>query len=80
MPERGLDNKGVGAVLREVALLLELDQTFPYCLYYFTGNLSHWKSMCERAMAMGFKLTEEGLRRNGRIIPCKKEEPFYIGF
>lgn len=64
----------------EVDLRITTDQTFPYCLYYFTGNLSHWKSMCERAMAMGFKLTEEGLRRNGRIIPCKKEEPFYIGF
>jgi DNA polymerase (family 10) len=61
----------------EVDLRMTTDQAFPYHLLQLTGNLSHWNAMCERAKAMGLKLSEEGLRRNGRIISCKEEEGIF---
>jgi DNA polymerase (family 10) len=61
----------------EVDLRITSDQAFPYQLLQLTGSLSHWNAMCERAKAMGFKLSEEGLRRNGRMISCKEEEGIF---
>ncbi len=58
----------------EVDLRTSSDQAFPNQLLQRTGNLSHWNAMIERAMALGFKLSEEGLRRNGKGILCKEEE------
>ena len=57
----------------EVDLRTTTDQTFPYSLFFFTGSLAHWNSMFERAKAMGLKLNEEGLYRNGRFISSKEE-------
>ena len=66
----------------EVDLRITSDQIFPYHLLQLTGSLSHWNAMCERTKAMGFKLSEGGLRRNGRIISCKEEEGIFdvLGF
>jgi DNA polymerase (family 10) len=61
----------------EVDLRITTDPMFPYHLLHWTGNLSHWNAMCERAKAMGLKLSEGGLRRNGRIISCKEEEGIF---
>jgi len=61
----------------EVDLRTTPDQTFPYSLFCFTGSLAHWNSMFERAKVMGFKLSEEGLHRNGRLISCKEEEGIF---
>jgi DNA polymerase (family 10) len=61
----------------EVDLQIISDQTFPYHLFYFTGNLGHWNSMLERAKAMGLSLSEGGLRRNGGFISCKEEEEIF---
>jgi len=61
----------------EVDLQVVSDQTFPYHLFYFTGNLSHWNSIFERAKAVGLSLSEGGLRRNGRLISCKEEEEIF---
>jgi DNA polymerase (family 10) len=61
----------------EVDLRMTTDQAFPFHLLQLTGNLSHWNAMCERAKGMGLKLSEEGLRRNGRIISCKEEEGIF---
>jgi DNA polymerase (family 10) len=58
----------------EVDLRIASDQAFPFQFLQLTGSLSHWNAMCERAKAMGFRLSEEGLRRNGRMISCKEEE------
>jgi DNA polymerase (family 10) len=57
----------------EVDLRIASEQAFPYRLLQLTGSLSHWNAMCERAKAMGFRFSEEGLRRNGRSISSKEE-------
>jgi len=57
----------------EVDLRTAPDQTFPNSLFCFTGSLAHWNAMLERATAMGLKLSEEGLHRNGRLISSKDE-------
>jgi len=57
----------------EVELRITPDQVFPYHLLQLTGSLSHWNAICERARSMGYRLTEEGLRRDGRIISSKEE-------
>jgi DNA polymerase (family 10) len=61
----------------EVDLRITPDQIFPYSLFCFTGSLAHWNSMSERAKVMGLNLSEEGLRRNGRLISCKEEEGIF---
>jgi DNA polymerase (family 10) len=61
----------------EVDLRTASEQTFPYALFRYTGSLTHWTSMCERATGMGLKLSEEGLHRNGRSISCKEEEGIF---
>ena len=57
----------------EVELRITPDQVFPYHLLQLTGSLSHWNAICERARTMGYRLTEEGLHRDGRIISSKEE-------
>jgi DNA polymerase (family X) len=57
----------------EVDLRTAPDQTFLNSLFCFTGSLAHWNAMLERATAMGLKLSEEGLHRNGRLISSKNE-------
>jgi len=61
----------------EVDLQITSDQAFPYQLLQWTGSLSHWNGMCQRAKATGFKLSEGNLRRNGSIISCKEEEGIF---
>lgn len=61
----------------EVDLRITPNQTSPYHFYHLTGNLSHWNFMCERAQCMGLKLSEGGLRRNGRLISCREEEGIF---
>jgi DNA polymerase (family 10) len=61
----------------EVDLQTTPDQTFPNALFFFTGNLAHWNSICERAKVMGLKMSEKGLYRNGRQISCEGEEGIF---
>ncbi len=61
----------------EVDLRTTADQAFPYSLFHFTGSLAHWNSMSEKAKAMGFSLTVEGLHRNDRLISCKGEDGIF---
>jgi DNA polymerase (family X) len=73
---RSQDKAGVRTLLLsgvEVDLRTVPDQTFPSSLFCFTGSLAHWNSMFERAKAVGLKLSEEGLLRNGRPISSKEE-------
>jgi DNA polymerase (family 10) len=58
----------------KVDLRITSDQTFPHALFCFTGSLADWTSMLERGKGTGFKLSEEGLQRNGKPISCKEEE------
>lgn len=57
----------------QVELRITSDQAFPYHLLQLTGSLSHWNAIRERARTMGYRLTEEGLRRDGRVISSKEE-------
>ncbi len=57
----------------EVDLRITSDQIFLFSLCCYTGSLAHWNSMANRAKGMGLKLSEEGLFRNDRLIPCKEE-------
>jgi DNA polymerase (family X) len=57
----------------KVDLRIVSDQTFPFTLFSFTGNLAHWTSMLDRAKTMGLTLSGEGLLRNDRPISCKEE-------
>jgi DNA polymerase (family 10) len=61
----------------EVDLRTSPDQTFPYSLFCFTGSLAHWNSMVEKAKAKGLNLSEKGLHRNGKTVPCKEEEGIF---
>jgi DNA polymerase (family 10) len=61
----------------KVDLQIASDQTFPFQLFYFTGTLSHWNSMLERAKTRGLTLNEGDLRRNGRSISCKEEKEIF---
>jgi DNA polymerase (family 10) len=61
----------------EIDLRIASGQTFPYALFSFTGSLAHRTSMLERAKGMGLKLSEDGLHRNGRPIPCEEEEGIF---
>jgi len=63
---------GVGVDLRATS-----GQSFPISLFYLTGSLSHWNAMCERAKSLDLNLSEGGLRRNGKIIPCKEEKGIF---
>ena len=61
----------------EVELRTVSEEAFPHSLFHRTGSLSHWRSMRRRAEAMGLELKEEGLQRDGRLIPCKEEEEIF---
>ena len=66
----------------EVDLRITSDPAFPSRLFRLTGSLSHWNSMLERTKAMGMGFSEEGIRREGRLIPLKEEEEIFnlLGF
>jgi DNA polymerase (family 10) len=57
----------------EVDLQVLPEPAFSSGLCCFTGSLSHWNAMGQRATTLGMKLTKEGLYRNGIRIPCREE-------
>ena len=61
----------------EVDLQVLPEPAFSSGLYYFTGSLSHWSAMGQRATTLGIELTKDGLYRNGKRIPCKEERDLF---
>ena len=59
---------GLQVDLRTVA-----DREFPYALYYFTGSVEHNVAVRTMAKRMGFKISEYGIFKGSRLIPCKDE-------
>ncbi len=59
---------GIQADLRTVT-----DQEFPYALYYFTGSKEHNVATRTLAKRMGLKISEYGIFKGKRLIPCKDE-------
>jgi len=58
----------------EVDLMTTSERIFPFTLYQLTGSLSHWTAMREQAKLLGFDLSDQGLSRGTRSIPCKEEQ------
>ncbi len=63
---------GVQADLRTVT-----DQEFPYALYYFTGSKEHNVATRTLAKRMGLKISEYGIFKGKRLIPCKDEADIF---
>ena len=57
----------------EVDLQILPEPAFSSGLYFFTGSLSHWSAISQRATTLGMELTKDGLYQNGKRIPCKEE-------
>jgi DNA polymerase (family X) len=62
----------VPAELRVVA-----DEAFPFALLYLTGSKAHNVRLQERAADRGLVLTEHGLTRDGKPVPCPTEDHIY---
>lgn len=63
---------GLQADLRTVT-----DQEFPYALYYFTGSKEHSVATRTIAKRMGLKISEYGIFRGKKLIPCQSESDIF---
>ena len=50
---------------------------FPYALYYFTGSKEHNVATRTIAKRMGLKVSEYGIFKGSRLIPCKDESDIF---
>jgi len=53
------------------------DEDFPIALLYLTGSKAHNARLQERAADRGLVLTERGLTRDGKPVPCPTEDHIY---
>ncbi len=58
-------------------LRLLQDLQFPYLLHHFTGSAEHNIAMRGFAQKMGIKVSEHGLFKNDKLIPCKDEAAIF---
>ncbi|MGH7493386.1 MAG: DNA polymerase/3'-5' exonuclease PolX [bacterium] len=58
-------------------LRLLQDLQFPYLLHHFTGSAEHNIAVRGLAQKMGIKVSEHGLFKNDKLIPCKDEAAIY---
>ncbi len=63
---------GINSDLRTIP-----DKTFPYTLHHLTGSKNHNHAMRSRAKANGMKMSEYGLFKGNKLIPCKDEEQIF---
>src|SRR3989338_3413734 len=63
---------GIQADLRTVS-----DSEFPSALYYFTGSKEHNVATRTIAKRMGLKISEYGIFKGTKPIPCKDEEAIF---
>ncbi len=61
----------------QVDLRTVTDQEFPYALYYFTGSKEHNVATRTLAKRMGLKISEYGIFKGKRLIPCKDEADIF---
>lgn len=50
---------------------------FPYALQYFTGSQEHNTAIRGRAKKQGMKLSEYGLFKGARLVPCQDETELF---
>ena len=53
---------------------------FPYALYYFTGSKEHNVATRTIAKRMGLKVSEYGIFKGKRLLPCKDESDIFKTF
>ena len=58
-------------------LRLLKDVQFPYLLHHFTGSAEHNIAMRSHAQKLGIKVSEHGLFRGEKLIPCKTEAEIF---
>lgn len=58
-------------------LRLLKDAQFPYLLHHFTGSAEHNIAMRGYAQKLGIKVSEHGLFRGAKLIPCKTEADIF---
>lgn len=58
-------------------LRLLKDVQFPYLLHHFTGSAEHNIAMRGYAQKLGIKVSEHGLFRGEKLIPCKDEAAIF---
>lgn len=63
---------GLQADLRTVS-----DHEFPYALYYFTGSKEHNVAVRTIAKRVGLKISEYGIFKGKKLIPCKDEADIF---
>ncbi|HLD56117.1 MAG TPA: DNA polymerase/3'-5' exonuclease PolX, partial [Candidatus Omnitrophota bacterium] len=63
---------GLQADLRTVS-----DKEFPYALYYFTGSKEHNVATRTIAKRRGLKISEYGIFKGRKLIPCKTEADLF---
>lgn len=59
---------------RRIDLLFTERSVFPFALMYFTGSATFNVQMREKVIALGYSLTEYGIKREGRYIPVPVKE------
>lgn len=63
--------------MRQVDIITCTDNTFATTLLYFTGSWQFNEMMRGRAKSMGYKLNQNGLFKNGRLVPTPHEEDVF---
>ena len=61
----------------QVDLRTVTDKEFPYALYYFTGGKEHNVATRLIAKKKGFKISEYGIFKGKRLIPCRDESDVF---
>ena len=61
----------------QVDLRTVSEREFPYALYYFTGSKEHNVAVRTIAKRMGLKVSEYGIFKGKRLIPCKDESDIF---
>ncbi len=65
-------DEGINVDLRVVK-----KEEYPFALHHFTGSKEHNTAMRHRAKAMGLKINEYGIFRNGESLKCSSEAEFF---
>lgn len=64
----------------QVDLRTVSEREFPFALYYFTGSKEHNVAVRTIAKRMGLKVSEYGIFKGKRLIPCKDEADIFKVF
>lgn len=69
--------RGPSGIMRQIDIMNTTPATYAAALLYFTGSWPHNEMMRGRAKAMGLKLNQRGLYKDGVMIPAQTEQDIY---